>query len=534
MGTDTSKWDIHLIGNQAHASDPLLDVAQPPRLGLAINAAVGPIPDDWSTTASGPPIPPEVDPLDPRAQIAVLRWIAGGLQRGLAEAWMAHADRVAQWKTSDEEEDWAQAFTELFYGVSYGGTSPTYWSGLSDELERYVYRRFSGEDPAAPVVLACRHAATMTLLSRGFPLEDLGRLRSGRQDLMTALGLSPSDDCVGMQASQDTRSAAIFGKQWQVNDKARGGAWLNANGARPGSVFTYDMASADPKLGATPRHITSLLRLNPAKGLVQLFDANDAECRNSLWVPYEDVMFPSVNTENIDGNARGDGEGTGPLDKPKIYLGAPPFPYTGFGKVGDPPSGKLKEMTDHLKKTRPVGFARLVLTRRGEQGEAALLWASKMLRMYGDQEDQNYPVARYLWSLRNTPGLARIQPWWLIFAPTQPAPVGAAIAGLATSMWARGARAKTAAALVAELGRPLVADRDYVLLTVMSSMAHADLRFGRVQFLLRTHEGSPKGAPPAWLATIKALPVDQEYVRPGGVPLAMDPTDADLEYFRTG
>jgi hypothetical protein len=130
-------------------------------------------------------------------------------------------------------------------------------------------------------------------------------------------------------------------------------------------------------------------------------------------------------------------------------------------------SSKLNVQLESLEKARPVGLLRLVLTVRkppqapkppspfakakpktaletlgpdlfpggftwgGDIHKDEVLYISRLMRMYGDKDTENFYLSRLLRSLRATPYFTHIQAWWLVFIPT----------GLfARSMWARGGR----------------------------------------------------------------------------------------------
>jgi hypothetical protein len=63
-----------------------------------------------------------------------------------------------------------------------------------------------------------------------------------------------------------------------------------------------------------------------------------------------------------------------------------------------------------------------------------ILYASRLVPMYGPYPNQNYTVSKLMWALRNTPGFTDLQCWWVVFAPQ---------GLLAKCMWAEGAREMT-------------------------------------------------------------------------------------------
>jgi hypothetical protein len=98
--------------------------------------------------------------------------------------------------------------------------------------------------------------------------------------------------------------------------------------------------------------------------------------------------------------------------------------YIGMGVPKAP--GDLAAQVARIRKTRPIGFARLVLAARGakfdqpidkDKPPADLLFVSRLLRMYGDADDQNFTIARYYWSLRKLANTNEVQAYWVFYAP---------------------------------------------------------------------------------------------------------------------
>jgi len=101
--------------------------------------------------------------------------------------------------------------------------------------------------------------------------------------------------------------------------------------------------------------------------------------------------------------------------------------YCGMGILK--PGNDLPGAIARLKKTRPIGLARLLLLKRGaavvnakgadlaERYGDGLVYLSRLVRMYGDKDDQNFTIARCYWSLRNLPGTKDIAAYWLFYAP---------------------------------------------------------------------------------------------------------------------
>jgi hypothetical protein len=122
--------------------------------------------------------------------------------------------------------------------------------------------------------------------------------------------------------------------------------------------------------------------------------------------------------------------------------------FVGFGVVSK--QADAQEMLAHLRKLRPVGVARLVISKREHEDpkrkwlgklltENDLLYVSRGVAMWGAGPEDNYPISKYLWSLRNTPYYMNLQAFWLIYAPRQE---------LAEVMFAAGARGQSLDELV--------------------------------------------------------------------------------------
>jgi hypothetical protein len=108
--------------------------------------------------------------------------------------------------------------------------------------------------------------------------------------------------------------------------------------------------------------------------------------------------------------------------------------FVGLGVL--PPIPDDFDPAAYLVTARPVGMARLVVTRReGAKplNEEDILFVSRMILTWGpDRKTQNFGLARLLFSLRNTPVHAALQAWWIVYAPRRT---------LASALWAPGARA---------------------------------------------------------------------------------------------
>lgn len=233
-------------------------------------------------------------------------------------------------------------------------------------------------------------------------------------------GTNPSDDIkkrLENEASGKLSGAETVAKSVKAQEQAKLDAAIKA-GKLPGGT---KLAKITTGLTGQPggSHIMHVFRIHPSGQKVQLFDSNggnnsrtamNKEKRGDVLDPGLGINMDTASFSFIPGDSSPNGMGV-PRSAPDL-------------------AGQIEMM----KRARPIGLARLVLTRRENLSELMpehVLFVSRLLRTYGDAEHQNYTVARYLWSLRNTPGFGSIQPFWLTFLPR---------GILARAMWARGAR----------------------------------------------------------------------------------------------
>ncbi|MBK8942671.1 MAG: hypothetical protein IPM79_35025 [Polyangiaceae bacterium] len=269
-------------------------------------------------------------------------------------------------------------------------------------------------------------------------------------------------------------------------------------------------------------HIYAVLRVSPDKTSVQLMDVNSKGNLGAL---------KETNSETIIARQGGEGIIDGGVEWKSLYNDS-----NGFAGIGVLPEHTVTMAeVAHMKRARPVGLARLVLTNRvpGEQkgGPAQLqasdvLYVSKMFRMYGDGPEENHYVSHLLWSLRNSPGFTNVQPWFCVFVP---------LGLLAKCMWAHGARSMTLGDFVARHrpgGSLLKGDYDFNIVLTNEGLApraglvalHARART-RPEGQKTVREWKPLEPPgpimskvnPAWVENQKppqSLAWNQSYVSP--------------------
>lgn len=269
-------------------------------------------------------------------------------------------------------------------------------------------------------------------------------------------------------------------------------------------------------------HIYAILRVSPDKKSVQLMDVNSKGNLGGL---------KETNSHAILDRQGGEGIIDGGVEWKSLYNDA-----NGFSGIGVLPSHTVTaEHVAHMRKARPVGLARLVLTTRlPEEGKATrqmvdddVLYVSKLFRMYDDGPLDNHYVSHLLWSLRNSPGFTSVQPWFCLFVPQ---------GLLAKCMWAHGARSMKLGDFVkrfrAQQGTLLASDYDF---NIVITNEGAPPRAGQVALHARARtrpegqktvrEWKPaepvgpimKKVNPSWVSNMKppqSLPWDKSYVSP--------------------
>jgi hypothetical protein len=365
-------------GVENHASG--IGVLTAPRLSVALNAVD---PSDAGTDTS-------ID--------ATLALIAKRLEGGLDVVWKKGAAMglwdPTKWKESDPEEQWARAITELLLGQPYNGAAAPY--GRFDQ-DTIFYKPFTdpSASPLVSLTAACQHNASFGVLSRGFALSDAG-------------GTGFSCD--------EASSMAMFktgGKWFRDEEKLDLSKAIDA-GLAPGSIYVFKpppLSAFEKKqnLQREGSHIAFVLRVDRDQKQAQFFDTGGLQHRERRGGPVPAIMmkFPSL----------------GAYDDP-LWDKVTTKHYIGMG-IPRPPAD-LPAAVARIRRTRPIAFARLVLTTRGAKFSSPidpkspppdLLFVSRLLRTWGDAEDQNFTIARCFWSLRNLPCTREVQALWFFYVP---------------------------------------------------------------------------------------------------------------------
>jgi hypothetical protein len=320
---------------------------------------------------------------------SVLQYICGRLEAGLGAVWrmdeslplytrneggapvpMCEADPEALTAAGHLEEAWAQSVSEYLVGTPYLGPGGDYLGGSDTE----VFAGAISADPVISIIYACQHLATMSAISRGFD----------------GAAMLPYD----AQSAENIRQWDPPGEVHQP-PTAVGGfdatAGIESGAVRPGSVYVCP---------DRVRHIAFVLRALQSRQ-VQLIDtgamwpANAAPASSTVHGNYDTHAFNGIRVD------RG---------------------LKAIGTLGR--ATRLAEATKRLRASRPMGLARLViLNRLSDDAEAAagmperLRYVSPWVPMWDRTSARNYPISRFLWSLRNHPHRDQFEARWLIDVP---------------------------------------------------------------------------------------------------------------------
>lgn len=283
----------------------------------------------------------------------------------------------------DMEECWSQAITESLLGVPYAG-SPTI-VGMKEPGTALFGRMTTIDDPVIPIVAACQHLCTIALVSRGFD----------------AIANNPVDSHGNAVENLTNIIGGHFSSATQYRNPALAQADLSL---KQGGLYHF---SESP-------HVAFVLR-SFANGRIQFFDTG-AMCSPSSPLPTQppNSASPPRLVPNISGNLdypwfpeKAGTQVQGPNSTPKVYKGLFIPPSADFLATG----------INRLRKSRPLGLARLVLRDRTISNiEDSLLFATPLLPMW-EQGGFPFTLFRLMFGLRNHPYCDRIEARWLVDVP---------------------------------------------------------------------------------------------------------------------
>jgi len=562
-GEDKEQSGVASPGGAAPLSDVEAYAGEPPRLVVCLDSS--PVDYPEGTTGEDTAFAESVlDVNDPKSVQKILEYVDPRIHKGLDGAWAGSPGKLRGWGKDSAEEDWAKAYTEVFFGARYGGPGQAYFS--SDRWDSYIFSRIqktsidyfdpaiykltpapknkpgepiktpreprppatwlemklyanklpSGQtiadamtvqnaDPAISLSAACQHSATYGAVSRGFTLEvhfDGSNLAAGQNggkalfqeekgapkfpgakwyktnalhlDLKNAVALAPpmgpgsiycynpfgdekffpvwvpphytTTDSKGRTVVADPFVEQVANgrfekkpnynvrKEERVVDGNSSGELpapeLNHSGSEPPGSYVQALLPARGQRSGS--HISFTLRVSDDQTKMQLFDTSNSGPPKTATLIVDSMPGEAGIYDGPAQTRVRDGAGFGVEGK-----------YCGLGVLGPAPAD-LAAQAAFLRKARPIGLLRFVVTERvpvNKLTDDSVLFTSRLIRMYGDGEDDNFWISKCAWSLRNTPGFTSLQPWWIVFMPRKE---------LAELMWRSGARTMSVHALAAK------------------------------------------------------------------------------------
>lgn len=491
---------------------PILVGLDGPRLVVALNEAPVEAAASPQTLDFGDPGPDELKHL--------LGHIWSRVEAGLEPAWRHAFLRAGRPypATLDDEERWARLITEALCGVTYTTPGVVYSNQprLSQKKGQphpknagdpaltvtdavVLHDLQEGVDPCIPVVTECQHSCTIAAIARGnaFPLDPgkQGQPPPAPPRLLDRLMMTANSNEAAFGALTPKGSWAPLNKDSKRPDFAQV--------VRPGSV--YGWRSLEAGIQGRGAHVAFIVRVLSRDGdglpaRVQFLDTGgvfgDGPLSTPTLVNPEKHQKPprifDMYGSELNPTSTRDPKEPDPDDPetdPTKKRQRPSKHFVGVGTFADDPAA-LKRGIDRLARARPLGFVRLVVTRRAEDDKPVyvkkydparedewLVYASPWLRMWTSRADMNLYVARLAWALRDHPGRDQLKVSWLIDVPR-----GHLYRAMATA-----GRKKSAREIV-QAGCPLgPPELGYHFLPLMTYASRADGRVSGEGYYRATH-----------------------------------------------
>lgn len=308
--------------------------------------------------------------------------------------------------SADPEEAWARAFAEMVVFSMYGNPGHIhFWKDDASGL-------FPEYPPVFPILMACQYLSTYAILSRGFkpesvggglacsggtinlpcfdktpqPAKELGLVKEGDPDADDSKKNPPrprSELGPALPKDKTKQETAPYFAKTDVLAKKQAG---------PGSVVTFNPGG--PGEGSQNKgaitHVATVLR------------------RHGSQVQFIDTGVLVGNDESKGSGSMAGGEG-GTTDHGFVKGTLPASTSCVAVGVLLPPPGDLKEATKAAAAARPLGFARLAIVDVNDAAKPIVRFVSRMVHM-------QYPVSRYIWSLRGLP-VKGLRLLWMIYTP---------------------------------------------------------------------------------------------------------------------
>lgn len=361
------------MGDKATAGN----VPAVPSLAVAINA---PAPRESAS----------IDAIDREHVEPVLQQIYDNLAAGLDAVWNTPEGKGNIDKPDSLDEQWSRLIDEKLLFLPYQG--PNNYGYQTGDAEKVFWKKvIDPVDPAYPIVACCQQLATMGGLTRGFDglaENDIGATSAENVEKVGGRVIEKGDAKLGPEFD----SAKL-----PLTKLAR--ALSNQVGPDPGVNLELTPGSCYVRTGFD--HVAFFLRVDGPKKLVQFFDTG-AMTNKVPQTPWPKALDDLQNW-------------TGLYDyhwQPDVFQG---LKHWGFLPRDD---AKLAQGVERLKKTRPLGFARLVLRERSSK---KLIFCTPLLLMYAQEPEMNFSIARYLFALHGMTGREKIEGLVLIYIPQREA-----------------------------------------------------------------------------------------------------------------
>lgn len=133
--------ELNVVGENAGYTD------EPPRMMIALHDSPRDMPDDTEFTKDGGAIH-KAEEITAAALTDVLDWVRKGLAQDLTKLWEKQKSQVTMWAEDPAglDEQWAQRFSERYFGITYGGPGQAYfgdgiWDGFIFSRVQAVTRK---------------------------------------------------------------------------------------------------------------------------------------------------------------------------------------------------------------------------------------------------------------------------------------------------------------------------------------------------------------------------------------------------------
>lgn len=325
---------------------------------------------------------------------------------------------------SEPEEVWARTFSEMVLFSMYGNPGHIhYWKDDASSL-------FSEYPKVYAILMACQYLSTYAILTRGFPASDVG---AG----MACSGATIKRSC--FDTTEQTEEELGLKKAGADKDAAKKGdeAAKAKKGTRPKSELGPPLPKDKTKQESSPYFSKTdiIAKKQAGPGSVLSFNPGGPAEGSQNKGPITHVatilrrhgdQVQFIDTGVLVGTDEGKmagGEG-GTTDHSFVRGTVPASSSCVAIGVLKPPPGDLLAAAKTASQCRPLAFSRLAIVDVSKK-DPVVRFVSRMCQA-------QYPVARYIWSLRGLP-ITGLRVIWSIYVPQGEEFTNATIKGEALS-----------------------------------------------------------------------------------------------------